>query len=137
KITDDGGATVTVQATAHIADTGISASPLTISPTEGSAFTGPVATFVSTSSSSVTSDFTATIDWGDSSPTSSGTITLDAGTFSVAGTHTYADEGNKAVTVNVVSKGGSTATGNSQAQVQDAALTGTPGSLTFPTGKNT
>jgi hypothetical protein len=43
------------------------------------------------------SGFTATINWGDGS-TSPGTIVGGAGSFSVEGGHTYADEGNFALT---------------------------------------
>src|SRR5206468_437006 len=43
-----------------------------------------------------TAHFTATITWGDLGPTSLGTVSYDAGTgtYTVAGTHTYAEEGS-------------------------------------------
>jgi len=67
---------------------------LDISPTEGNAngTSWTVATFTGPSTDPTT--YTASIDWGDSSPSTAGSITYNAATssFTVAGTHVYADE---------------------------------------------
>ena len=62
--------------------------------TEGTALPGTtqVATFTDTNTSDTASDFTATINWGDGT-TTAGTVSGSAGAFTVAGGHTYADEG--------------------------------------------
>src|SRR5262249_13107571 len=44
-------------------------------------------------------EYAATIDWGDSRPTSTGTITFAGGTFTVRGSHTYAEEGSYTISV--------------------------------------
>jgi Domain of unknown function (DUF4214) len=64
-----------------------------------------------------------TIDWGDGS-SSSGAVSADPnGGFDVTGTHTYTDEGNDAITIDVVDELSSATTLHSTATVQDAALT--------------
>src|SRR5207253_11424453 len=57
-----------------------------------------VATFTDPGGAEILTDYSASIEWGDSS-TSSGTITLSAGVFTVRGSHTYAEEGTKPITV--------------------------------------
>src|SRR5262245_60345347 len=64
----------------------------TITPTEGIAFTG--ATVAKFTTDTPADSFTATIDWGDGTPTTTGTVTLNGSTGTVAGSHTYADEGS-------------------------------------------
>ncbi|HET6881477.1 MAG TPA: CHRD domain-containing protein [Pirellulales bacterium] len=48
--------------------------------------------------------YSATISWGDGT-SSAGTITFAGGTFTVSGTHTYADDGNYTVGVSVSENG--------------------------------
>src|SRR6266571_2400197 len=59
-----------------------------------------VATFTDSNTSNVAGDFTATIDWGDGA-TTAGTVSGSNGSFSVSGSHTYAQGGDNAVTVTV------------------------------------
>jgi FG-GAP-like repeat len=59
--------------------------------TEGTAFNGEVATFADTSGSHANTDYTVQIDWGDGS-TTPGTVSGSGQTFTVTGSHTYADE---------------------------------------------
>jgi len=74
--------------------------------------------------------YTASIDWGDGS-TSAGTVTrtsaagADVGTFSVSGSHAYAEEGSYTVTTTVTdaATGFTIATTTSKATVADAQLT--------------
>ncbi len=62
---------------------------LTLAATEGTAFSGAVATFSNTGyASNPASDFNATIDWGDGT-TDTGTVSGDGGQYTVSGTHTY------------------------------------------------
>ncbi len=68
---------------------------------EGIGFSGEVATFTDSNTSDAASDFTASIDWGDG-VTSDGSVSGSNGSFSVSGTHTYADEaGNGPISVTV------------------------------------
>src|SRR3989454_4450185 len=102
----------------------ITASGTTFSATEGTSFTGPVASFTDPDIAATSSEYTATIDWGDSSPLDSTTVIAGgAGSFTVSGTHTYADEGTHTVTVTIldVDKADNTATTNSTANVGEAA----------------
>ena len=89
------------------------------SATEGSSFSGVVANFTD-GSPSAASD-TATIGWGDGN-TSSGTVASNGtGSFTVTGSHTYAEEGSYAASVTVTGSGGSS-TATSTATVSDASL---------------
>jgi len=57
-----------------------------------------------------TADFTATINWGDGGATSVGTVSYSAGTYTVAGSHTYAHEGNYPISISVLDDGGQSTT---------------------------
>ncbi len=77
-------------------------SPIDVSATAGTQFTGPVASFRSTDPN--LGDFTATIDWGDGSPVTVGTIEslgvdLSESVYRVSGSHAYAAAGTFPVTV--------------------------------------
>jgi hypothetical protein len=102
--------------------------------TEGASFSAPVATFTEPDASAPASQYPATINWGDSS-SSPGTVSGPVGgPFTVAGTHSYMEEGSYTTTVkitdNVNSSNSYTAT--STALVGDASLT--PGALTLTGG---
>ncbi|HUY34130.1 MAG TPA: DUF4214 domain-containing protein [Pirellulales bacterium] len=72
-------------------------------------------------------DFTATIAWGDGGATSSGAVsTAGDGTFTVVGSHTYAEEASDAkISVTIQQTGGTVVTVTSTATVGDATLSGT------------
>ncbi len=72
---------------------------LSILPTEGQTFTGAVATFTDSNTGTSSSAFLAQIDWGDGSTSPSTGITGSAGSFSVAGSHTYAEEGTHTISI--------------------------------------
>lgn len=96
------------------------------SGTEGVNSCGHVATFTDSDTKAVAGDYTATIDWGDGA-TSSGTITGDgSGNFTVAGCHTYAEEGPYTVKVTITDVDNSSNNANvtSTATVVDASLSG-------------
>jgi uncharacterized repeat protein (TIGR01451 family) len=122
----------TAPITVEEGDQPITASGTTFSATEGASFSGAVATFTDPDTAATASEYSATIDWGDGSATSAGTISGSAGSFSVAGTHTYTEEGSYSVTVTItdVDNAANTDTANSTAAVGDAALHA--GTLTVP-----
>ena len=64
-----------------------------------------VATFTHANGVEPGSAFVATINWGDGS-TSTGTITQSGSTYTVKGSHTYAQNGSHTVTTTVVEAGG-------------------------------
>jgi hypothetical protein len=74
--------------------------PVNISTIEGANFSGPVAIFTDNDTSQPASNFAATIDWGDGN-TTAGVVSGSAGSFTVAGTHRYADEGSFTVSITV------------------------------------
>src|SRR5262249_55676184 len=105
------------QLTAAVNPTGV-----TFTATENQVFTGVVASFTSADNS-----FTATIDWGDGTPTP-GVVSGGGGTFSVTGTHTYADDGTKSVTVTIHDNtDNSNAIANSTAHVAEETFSITGG----------
>lgn len=121
--------TATITSTANVAegDTLVAGTAVTASATEGATFTGTVATFSDTTyAANLPSDFTAAIEWGDGT-TSTGTVTGAAGSFTVSGSHLYAEEGTKTATVVLSDDAPGTATGTSAAtiNVADATLSAT------------
>jgi FG-GAP-like repeat len=59
-----------------------------------------LATFTDTNTQNVAGDFVATVDWGDGT-TTTGTISGSAGSFTVTGSHTYTQNGQDQIVVNV------------------------------------
>jgi uncharacterized repeat protein (TIGR01451 family) len=120
-ITDEGGSTATANSSADVADAALHAQPaLAQALTEGALFTGMVATFTDDDPAGTATDYTADIEWGDGT-TSTGTVSAIAGGFQVTGSHTYAEEGQYAVSV-VIADHPSTAVTTQQVTVQDAPL---------------
>lgn len=107
-----------------VADAPLTASPAsaltgTESTTDTAPVSGTVATFTDANPAASLSDFTATIAWGDGT-TSAGTISGPSnGTFSVAGAHSYAEDGTYTITVSINDDGGSTATATTSANIAD------------------
>jgi PKD repeat protein len=112
----------------------ITASGTNFNAVEGSSFSGTVATFTEPETSAPASRYTAQIDWGDGSPTSAGTVSGNGGSYSVSGSHTYAEEGSYTTTVTITDTGltGNGATASGTATVADAPLTA--GTLTLSGG---
>jgi hypothetical protein len=124
-IGDVGGAKVSTSGTATVADVPLSASAVSVTATEGTAFSGVVASFTDGNPNSTASDFTATITWGDGH-TSVGTVTATgSGRFQVNGSNTYAEDGSYAVGVTITDAGGSRASTSGTATVADAPLSAT------------
>jgi hypothetical protein len=110
-----------------------SATGTDVAVTEGASYAGQVATFTDSDNEPV-SAYTASIDWGDGSA-SAGTVTRsDDGSYSVSGSHSYAEEGSSAVKVHLTDSDGTGADATSTATVADAALsaTGTTFTTTNP-----
>jgi PKD repeat protein len=125
-ITDtSNGNKTTVTSPATVADAPLTAGTLTLTTgVEGVTPTMATFTFTDANPLATTADFTATIDWGDSSLTA-GTVSGGAGSFTVTGSHQYAEEGNHTVTVAVLDDGGSTTGASGSAIVTDARLSST------------
>jgi len=108
-------------------DEPITAGGMTFGATEGTSFSGDVASFGDPDPNATAAEYTAAIDWGDGT-SSSGTVSgPSGGPFTVAGTHTYAEEGTSPVTVTITDVDTPTngATAQSTADVGDAAIAAT------------
>jgi hypothetical protein len=118
-----GTATATATGTASVADADVLVpAAASVSATEGTTFSGQVATFTNTGyAANAATDFTAMIDWGDGT-TTAGTVSGSAGTYTVSGSHLYADEGScpLAVTLSDDAPGTAVATAAGTAIVADA-----------------
>ena len=123
-IQDQGGATAAATATVAVAVAPLSASGLSLSGTEGTTLGGTLVDFSDPNSFASTSDFSAVINWGDGI-TSTGTIGFDSAlnSFTVSGSHTYAQAGTYSPTVSIQDQGGATAAATATAVVADAPLT--------------
>src|SRR5262249_19725535 len=111
----------------------LSGTGLSVTSTEGSTFTGAVATFSDTGyPDNSPSDFTATIDWGDGT-TSTGAISGSAGFFTVSGTHAYADEGSFTTCVSLTGDAPGSVTGTATGVVTVAEADVLSGTLTSVT----
>jgi large repetitive protein len=129
-IDSTGGATATAFTTITVTDTHITpGAPIGITATEGVPFTLEVGTFTDANPGALPSQYATTINWGDGSSTASGVVGKQAnGTFTVTGTHTYADVSGAtpyAITVTIADIAGTspgTATDTAPATVSDAPL---------------
>jgi hypothetical protein len=88
-----------------------------------------VATFSDSNTQNIGGDFVATIDWGDGT-FSTGTISGSGGSFTVAGSHTYTQNGQDTITVGI-GEDPADGQGVASATAQSTALIGlAPGSGT-------
>jgi hypothetical protein len=81
-----------------------------------------VATFSDANTANVAGDFVATVDWGDGT-TTTGTVSGASGAFTVAGSHTYTNNGQDTIAVNVTEEPGNPQA-NASANVASTALIG-------------
>ncbi len=104
-----------------------------VTPFEGMTFSGTIAEFQDALTATPASAFHATIDWGDGD-SSAGTVSGSAGSFTVSGTHAYAEEGTfpVAVTFAAIPPNLATATATRSETVIDAAVAGTPVAINAP-----
>jgi streptogramin lyase len=113
--------------------------PKTFTPTEGSEFTGVVASFTDADPGAAAGDFTARIEWGNGN-VSMGLVAPSGGSFTVTGINAYGEEGSYAVKVTITDindtndTGGSTVIVNSTANVADGAISAIPITFIYPVG---
>ena len=110
------------------ADDAIIATAAPLSPTEGRSIVGSLATFNDGDPAASAGEFAATIDWGDGVSSDTGSISgPTGGPFTVAGSHTYAEEGTYSVSVSVVhtAQADNTAVTTGGVVVGDAPLSAT------------
>jgi hypothetical protein len=119
----DGGSTLLLSGVATVADAQLlPGAPVNITTTEGAPLTNiPVATFTDDNPNAPPSDFTVLVDWGDG-VTTDGTVTGANGSFTVSGSHTYADGGSFPINVTVSDEGGQTTSVSGTATVADGSL---------------
>ena len=132
-LSDDAPGTATAQVSTTTGACVTGAAGASISAAEGASANRTVATFTDPTDSSPASAYAATIDWGDGT-TSAGTITGSAGSFSVSGTHAYADEGTYAVLTTITATDGSghSATASTAASIADADVVNAAGASPSP-----
>ena len=130
-VNDDGGKTTTITGAATVADAALTGSAAaSVTAIEGTPATLTNATFTDANPGDHSADFSGTIDWGDGSTSTftSSAVSYNSitGVYTVAGSHTYADEITvpDVITVTVKDDGGKTTTITGAATVADAALTG-------------
>ncbi len=129
QILDKGGISTSGSVTLTVADAALgSLSIHNPKATEGKGTgTFTVAIFQDANISAPATDFTVTIQWGDGSTTTlgdGGIVALGKGAFALRSSHTYAEEGTKTLSVQVLDKGGAGLSGKSAIVVADAALSG-------------
>jgi len=106
----------TASTTLTVADAPLTgSSAASASGNEGASVSLTNATFTDANPGDHTADFTATIDWGDGTAPTTGTVSYNSVTkvYTVAGSHTYAEEGTYTPTVTVkdnVDVGGTSST---------------------------
>src|SRR5205807_3768164 len=76
----------------------VSPAGVSVSASEGLAFTVPVAAFID-SGNPVASNYSASINWGDNTAASVGTISINGNMVTVLASHTYQEEGSYSITV--------------------------------------
>ena len=131
-INDAGGSMTTDTGSTTVADAPLTAGTITAAGgVEYTTATTLTAKFTDANANAPTSDFSGTINWGDGAPGSpdittftSSAVTGSAGSYSVSGSHQYAEDGMYPITVVINDAGGSMTTDTGSATVADAPLTG-------------
>ncbi|HUY31679.1 MAG TPA: DUF4214 domain-containing protein [Pirellulales bacterium] len=84
----------------------------------------PVATFQAAGGQPSPSQFSATINWGDGTSATANLIAVTGGVYTVAGSHTYADEGKYNVEVTANGTGGDSIVVSTTALIHEELLPG-------------
>lgn len=95
-------------------------SGISVSASEGSAFSGVVATGMA---HGTTGTLTVSIDWGDGSSSMVNVTPATDGSYSVSASHTYYEEGQDTIHITVSDGSVNTASATSSMSVSDAGLT--------------
>ena len=127
-VTDAGGASTGASTTFSVADAPLTSGTLTASGgVEGVTPTTLSATFTDANAGAPTSDFSGTINWGDGTAGNpdittftSSAVTGSDGSYTVTGSHQYAELGTYGITVTVNDAGGSTTTDSGSTSVAEA-----------------
>ena len=117
-----GSGSGTTTLTATVTDAPLTAKVAVPAVSEGVALNAAIATVKDQDESDDPSEYRVTIDWGDGSTSAGRGTKTGPGTFSVLGSHTYAEEGGRTVSVKVDDAGGSTVTATQAITVADAPL---------------
>ncbi len=130
-VTDVGGSTLTLGNSVLITDATLKGTLTPPALVEGQAFSGTLATLSDADKlANDPTNYTAVINWGDGT-TTTGAITGGSQNFAIAGSHTYATNGNYATTVSITDDdGGATLTLKGTTVVTDAPLSGVGKSFT-------
>jgi hypothetical protein len=115
-----------------VTDTKFSLAPASVSAFAGVPFSGTVAVMTDVPSGDVASDFDVQINWGDGT-TSAGTLQATAsGKFDVRGSHTWASNGTKSVTVTVTEHGSASGQGQTLNIGSNANFSGNVAQVPLP-----
>lgn len=130
----------TLSGEANVADADVLHPPATnptITATEGTAFSGVVATFTNTGyPANPASDFTANIIWGDGHFSAGAVTGTGNGTLTVSGSNLYADDGVYTVTTQISDDipGTASATATGTANIAEADMSLFPGAVSATEG---
>jgi uncharacterized repeat protein (TIGR01451 family) len=100
-VTDVGGSSGAADQQVVVLDAPLTAHAVTISPTRGVSFTGPVATFTDANPFATGFEYTTNINWGDGTVSDGLVQANGSGGYNVIGTHTYAAGGTVPVAVTI------------------------------------
>jgi uncharacterized protein (TIGR03118 family) len=135
-INDVGGASATVTVAASVADADVfTPGGMTLAATEGQSLSGALAHFTDSYAGADANGLTAAVDWGDGTQTSA-TVSGSAGSFTVTGSHVYAQTGQFTAQVSLAddAPGTASATAATTIDVADAPLTATGVTLSAAEG---
>jgi hypothetical protein len=140
KILDVGGSAVSGTGTAIVSDAPLTATGLSFTSTEGATANAVVAHFTDGDPSATNAAiYTATLSWTDvnGSHTANGSVvyTGSGSAFDVQAGSAPLEEGNYTLSVVVQDKGGATSKVSSAASIADAALSGSPMTVTAIEGQ--
>ncbi|HEV3080235.1 MAG TPA: FG-GAP-like repeat-containing protein, partial [Gemmataceae bacterium] len=124
-IEDVGGAVTSVSTGVVVTASqvsGLTARGTSLQSFERSQFKGTVASFTDAAAESQPADFTAAIDWGDGRTSSGNIIATGPGTFDVAADHTYLDETQFVIHVQIADHTGDSVTAQSSMTVLEELL---------------
>jgi hypothetical protein len=128
-ISDPGKATAVAAATATITAPAPQTSAVAIQTTEGTPFTGPVASLTVPAWDHGPEDLAVSIDWGDGHTTPGTLVGTGAGTFDVVRTNTFSEDGTYVVIVTITDRSAAGFMISTMATVVDAALAAAPVSV--------